>query len=212
MPRSHPPYRTDCPYHVTARTNNQTWFQIPLAQVWEIFQNQLFFIHHAFGVKIHSFVLMSNHFHLLISDPEGKISQALRWLMTETSRDINHEQKSKNHVYGQRNYRTLLSNSHYFLHAYKYVYRNPVEAGVCKWVEEYPYSTLRGLLGFEKMIIPLSPDTFMDDDLEGSLKWLNSHPEKENYKAVRVALRKSDFKLPLSRFERQASPLESMRY
>ncbi len=212
MPRKHPNYRTDCPYHVTARTNNQTWFQIPLPEVWQIFQNQLFFIHHAYKIKIHSFVLMQNHFHLLISDPDAKLSLALRWLMTETSREINGEQKSKNHLYGQRNHRTLISNDHYFRHVYKYVYRNPVEAGVCRWTEEYPYSTLRGMLGFEKMIIPLSEDFLMSEDLTANLKWLNQAPELENYQSVRLALRKSDFKLHMNRQTKTSSPLESQRY
>jgi putative transposase len=212
MPRKHPSYRTDCPYHVTARTNNQAWFQLPMTKVWDIFQNQLFFIHHAYGIQIHAFVLMTNHFHLLISDPDGNLSKALRWLMTETSREINALQKSKNHLYGQRHYRTLISSSHYFLHAYKYVYRNPIEAGACNSAEEYPFSTLRGLLGMEKMIIPLSEDTLLGEDLEGTLRWINSRPEIENYEAVRMALKKSDFKLKRNRQTRRDSPLEFQRY
>jgi REP element-mobilizing transposase RayT len=135
MPRAHPPHRTDCPYHITARTNNREWFGLDLGEVWKIFEEQLYFIHHGFDVQIHGFVLMSNHFHLLLSDPEGQMSAALRWLMTETARDINKKSNHKNHVYGQRHYRSLIESYHYYMHAYKYVLRNPVEVGACENVE-----------------------------------------------------------------------------
>ena len=40
-----------------------------------------------------------------------------------------------------------ITNSSQFLNSYKYVYRNPVEAGMVKKCEDYPFSTLSALLG-----------------------------------------------------------------
>jgi len=211
MPRKHPPYRTDCPYHITARTNNREWFGLDLREVWKICEEQLYFVHHGFGIRIHAFLLMSNHFHLLASDPDGQMSAAMRWFMSETARLINKKMNSKNHIYGQRHSRSLISNYHHYTHAYKYIYRNPLEAGVCLKVEEYPYSTLRGLFGFQKLNVPVS-DNILPDDLEGTLKWLNRAPSKKDRRAVQLGLRKAVFELQKDRVTREASRLEFHRY
>jgi REP element-mobilizing transposase RayT len=211
MPRLNPPYRTDCPYHVTARTNNREWFGLDLSEVWKIFEEQLYFIHHGFGVRIHAFVLMGNHFHLLLSDPEGKMSVTLRWLLTETAKEINRQMNSKNHVYGQRNYRSLVESYHYYTHAYKYIYRNPVEAGICTRVEEYTYSSLPGLFGLQKLNFPIS-DSLLTDDLEKNLNWLNRSTEKKDRETIRQGLKRPVFKLRMDPVSRKESRLESELY
>ncbi len=211
MPRSHPPGRTDCPYHITARTNNREWFGLNLSEVWKICEEQLYFIHHGFGVRIHAFVLMSNHFHLILSDPEGQMSAALRWFMTETARQINYKMKTRNHVYGQRHYRSLISSYQHYMHAYKYVLRNPVEIGACPRVEDYPYSSLRGLLGFQKLNFPVSDELLMDE-LEGTLKWLNHAVDKEDRETIRQGLKKSVFELRIDPVSRKPSRLETHQY
>jgi len=208
MPRLNPPYRTDCPYHVTARTNNREWFGLDLNEVWKIFEEQLYFIHHGFGVRTHAFVLMSNHFHLLLSDPEGKMSATLRWFLTETAKEINRQTNSQNHVYGQRNYRSMVGSYHYYTHAYKYIYRNPVEAKICERVEAYRFSTLPGLIGLQKLNFPVF-DSLLTDDLEGNLKWLNQPTEKTDREAIRRALKRPIFELGVDPISRKPSRLET---
>ncbi len=211
MPRKHPPQHSACPFHITARTNNKEWFGLDLQIVWRICEEQLYFIHHAFRVRIHAFVLMSNHFHLLISDPEGQISLAMRWFMTETARHINYHMNSKNHIYGQPHRRSLILSYHHYTHAYKYIYRNPIEAGICMRVEDYPYSSLRGLFGFQKLNFPVS-DHILTDDLEGVLAWLNQPGTRQDRRTIQLALRKSIFELRKEEGTRRASHLEVDRY
>jgi hypothetical protein len=33
-----------------------------------------------FGLKVHAFVLMDNHYHLVVRTPEPNLSEAMRWL------------------------------------------------------------------------------------------------------------------------------------
>jgi putative transposase len=210
MPRPHPIRVTDLPYHIIARTNKQEAFPLELRLIWKIYEEELFFIHHAYGVQIHSFVLMNNHFHLILSDPRGTIDLAMRWLMTQSSKRINKQAGTKNHLYGQRHYRSLIPNYHYYMHAYKYVYRNPVEAGACEKVEEYEFSTLRGLLGLQKLNIPLFGDELFND-FEGNLRWLNMAGYKERRLAIKAALNRTVFTLPKTS-SRRLSALENERY
>jgi putative transposase len=211
MAKKRPELRTDCPYHITARTNNREWFGLDLSQVWKIYEDHLFFLHHAFSIRIHAFVLMTNHFHLLSSDPTGEIKTAMQWFMTETAKQINLQTGKINHVYGGRHFRGLIPSYHYYLHAYKYIYRNPVEVGTCQWVEQYPYSSLRGMFGFQKLVFPVS-DGILPEDLEGTLKWLNKIPDVKNKQIIQKALKRPVFKLPKSRSSRKLSHLEENLY
>jgi putative transposase len=59
-----------CPYHVTSRSNNKDWFELEMDVLWVIFSEQLLAINLAYRAKVHTFVLMNNHYHMLISTPE----------------------------------------------------------------------------------------------------------------------------------------------
>lgn len=80
------------------------------------------------------------------------------------------------------------------MNAYKYNYFNPVKAGVVERCENYRFSTLRGLLGYEKLLVPVVEDTLLIPDVEGTLDWLNRHPPKNHLDAIKSALRKAEFK------------------
>lgn len=214
MPRLPFTQNPNTPYHLAARSNNRDWFAIPLSQVWTIFCDYLWFVHHAHKVRIHSFVLMHNHFHLIASFPDGNLSSAMNYLMRETSRVLAFESQRINHVYGARVFRSCLGSNHYFEHAYKYVYRNPVEAGLCQRVEEYPFSTLSGLLGQHRLQVPVEQDALLFDaqNFRSHLEWLNTAPSIEDRNAVGAALRRAQFKLPNGKTTNRMSPLEDMRY
>ena len=205
--------RPEFPYHLSARSNGRDWFSIELETVWLIMSNYLYFIHHAYGVRIHSFVLMNNHFHLIASFPNGNLSEALNYFIRETSRSIGVDSNRINHVFGTRTFRSCISSTRYFEHAYKYVYRNPVEAGLCERVEQYPFSTIQGLFGLAHSTIPIEEDTLMfDQPSEVNLLWLNTAPDEESRQTIRKALRAPEFHLPNKKSTNRRHPLESTRY
>lgn len=195
MPRKKYPNNPLNPYHVSARCLNREWFPLPIELTWSIMEDYLYLIAAQFNVRIHSFVLMSNHFHLIISAPHNNLSQALLYFMRETSKEIGRLSGRINQVYGARNFKTHLGSFHYFMNTYKYVYRNPVRAGICQFVEEYPYSTLHGQCGLKKLIIPLAEDTLLFDPnfSESALRWLNATPNIELEDEMRLILRRSNF-------------------
>ena len=212
MPRKIIPLDPELPYHIAARCINRDWFDLPLEKVWLIMENYLFFIHHAFEVEILSFVLMQNHFHLLARFPANNMSEALRYFMRETSRQITKSGKRINQTYGSRYFRTQICSHHYFLHAYKYVYRNPVEANFSCRPEEYPYSTLPGLLGLKRASIPVAEDLTLFSDIEGTLNWLSASPSEENREILKRSLKRPKFQLALNRRDWGPNPLETERY
>lgn len=212
MARTLPPSSDEYPLHLSARCINKEWFQIPLEEVWEIMENYLYFAAHGYGLKIHAFVLMQNHWHLIAECPNGNLSEAMRYFMRESSRSISRTAGRINQTYGGRFFRCSIRSPHYYLHAYKYVYRNPVKAGLVNLVEQYRFSTLHGLLGFRKMAIPMIEDFTLFSDVEGTINWLNRTPTEEDTQAVRKALRRPGFKLPRSGRHTTSHPLVSRMY
>jgi REP element-mobilizing transposase RayT len=107
-----------------------------MEEVWTVMTEQLHFAHHAFNLRIRSFVLMSNHFHMLVSTPDSNLPQAMAFFMRETSREIIRRAGRINQAWGGPYSGSMLTQNSYFLNAYKYVYRNPVKAGLCRQCEE----------------------------------------------------------------------------
>jgi putative transposase len=209
MPRKKFSCDSTNPYHLTARTNSGARFELPMPVVWQIYSDQLFFLNRAFGAKIHSFVLMSNHFHLLATFPDANLSDAMCCFMGNTSRIISFEARSKNHLYGGRVFRSMLGSWHYFMNCYKYVYANPVRARLASRAEDYPYSTISGLLGQNHLSIPVEEDTILFGDEDNILNWINQTVEEKSLRAMRVGLKHATFKLPLELSSQRPNELET---
>ncbi len=201
----------EMPYHITARCINKEWFSASSKDVWSIMTTHLYFISFAYNIRIHAFVLMTNHFHLIAQAPDANLSEAMRFFMSECGRDLRQLSNRINCTFGTRFHRSRLGNPHYYFHAYKYLYRNPVEAGLCTRVEDYPYSTLPGLLGKSKIEVPIIDD-FNWSSAESrfrSLEWLNLHPQRDDWEKVKKGLRRSEFRF--ARENSKPSHLETNR-
>lgn len=198
MPRRRPLGKTFFPQHITARSINKESFFIPLPDVWDIMTNHLFFLHHSFNIELLAFLLMPNHFHLIARSPESNLSEAMNYFMRETSKAIGRSAGRINQIYGARYHRSEIDSYRYFTTAYKYLYRNPVRSGLCNQVEEYPYSTLPGLLGLRPLHIPLQPDAllFAPNFSQETLNWLNQPTPPEIDEQIRRALRRKKFEFP----------------
>ncbi len=206
----HPDYR----YHLGGRSINKEWFEIPLEDVWCLFEDYLYLVTKIYDLQIFSFVLMSNHFHMLAQAPNGNLSEAMRYLMRETSREFSRLTGRINHLWGGRFNRTIITCDHHFNCAFKYVYRNPVRAKMCERVEDYKFSTLHRLFGFDRLSIPLVEDKllFTPNFDEQALKWLNAPTNPEHDEEVRRALKRTKFEFKTSRKTGRPSELEKLIY
>jgi REP element-mobilizing transposase RayT len=192
-------YIDEFPHSIGASCINKDWFGMPMDEVWDILEEYLYFVCHAYTIRVHCFILMSNHFHLMASGESRSLSAGTQFWLSQTSRQITKSAGRINHTWKANHFRRPILNPHYFLNAYKYFHRNPVEAKIIERVEDYPFSTLFGLLGRRQMILPVTYDDTLFSDVEGTLKWLNSAPSPEDREAMRLALRRSEFKLPRSK-------------
>lgn len=176
------------PYHVTSRCNNKEFFPIPLQEVWELMIKQLQLEVKEQSLCVHAFVLMGNHFHLLCHTPKGNLDQIMQRFLRTISVKINQRSKTINHVWGGRYKWSLIESQTHYFQVYRYIYQNPLRAGICQRVEDYPYTTLKPCLLPIHSFIPLS-----FGGSEGELVWLNEKFEKEDQEIIKLGLRKSQF-------------------
>jgi putative transposase len=194
MPRAHAILQSDYPYNLSARCINREWFSLPMEQVWEIFCEQLSETHEKYRLEIHTFVLMSNHFHLIASTPRANISECMWHFMRSSSLRLTRSGNRINETFAGRHYKCILQSPNYYLNAYKYNYLNPVSAGICDRAEDYSFSSLPMVMGKSRKSLPLLADTTYDLDPIGTLEWINSIPEPSLLEAARYGFKHSYFR------------------
>jgi putative transposase len=178
--------------------------------LWQIYSDYIFTLRSFFDFRIHSFVLMPNHFHMLATPTAENRAEALNYFMRETSRVIRRHTRRINHLYGGRYHATLVNNEVHRHVVYRYVYRNPVKAGLSKKCETYKYSTLPGLLGLSHLPVALTEDTILfGHSTERVLRWLNTDFKNENSERIRRALRTPEFRLAVDKASGLAPELTS---
>jgi putative transposase len=193
MPRSKTISSATFPYHIRARSNDQRWFNLPLNIIWRICEEELAEVVERYEARVIAFVLMANHFHLLLRTPQANLGLVLNYLMREIARRVNLNRDTRDHVFGGTAKRTLIESDTYFYSVYKYVYRNPVEAGLCTRAEHYPYSTLRGVVGWEKYLFPLDEayveaSSFIPRSIPERLAWMNRPTRTERRAEIKESL------------------------
>lgn len=176
------------PYHVTSRCNNKEFFPISLSKTWKIMMEELINMHKNYGLAVHAFVLMGNHFHLLCHTPRGNLDEIMRNFLRVVSLKINREAGNTNHLWGSRYKWSMIESQMHYYQVYRYIFQNPIRAGICKKVEEYPYSTLREVPIPLHSFIPMS-----FGGQEGEIIWLNEHYDKDDQELIRLGLRKHQF-------------------
>ena len=152
MPRRKLIRQNEFPYHVTTRTNNKSWFNIPIFEVWDICKLALIRAQKAKPCILHCFVLMGNHYHMLITTPESNIDEFMFYFNKGLSDLINKHTGVINHKFSNRYSWCIVENESYLHNVYRYIYQNPVRANITKDCFSYPYSSLH-FTRFESKIL-----------------------------------------------------------
>lgn len=199
MPRKLLIRSNEYPYHVTARANNRESFPLSLEYIWSTCINELAEIEEQSKVRIHSFVLMPNHFHLVISTPVDDLGIAMQQFMRSVTKTINWKAERSGRIFGAKYHWSLIDSTDYFDCVMKYVYRNPVKASLATDVRDYRFSTLSNAIEPAKVKISLHPpigetSVIPNQDIAEYLRWLNEPFRSEQDIEIRNALKRSIFK------------------
>lgn len=144
------------PHHVIQRGNNrQPIFTSPAD--YEYFLTLLDENARKFGVAIHAYVLMGNHFHLLATpQTDSGLPQMMQAIGRRYVRYFNDTQRRSGTLWEGRYKSTLIQAERYLLACMVYIDLNPVRAGVVAQARDYPWSSHRHYIGLgpDKLITP----------------------------------------------------------
>jgi len=99
-----------------------------------------------FGVEIHAFALIPNHYHILIRTPLGNISRAMRHINGVYTQKINLKYKMDGSLFRGRFKSILIDKEEYLLELVRYIHRNPFKSGLEKRIGEYKWCSHRSYM------------------------------------------------------------------
>lgn len=94
-----------------------------------------------FSVSIYAYVLMHNHYHLLLRTNQANLSKAMHWLGTTYTIIFNFTNSQAGHLFQGRFKSIIVENDAYLLQLSYYIHRNPLRAGIAKRLIDYPWSS-----------------------------------------------------------------------
>jgi len=129
------------PQHVIQRGNNKqvSFFS---DEDYGVYLDKLKLYGQKYSVAIHSYVLMTNHVHLLMTpELEQAVSQLMQSLGRYYVRYINQTYDRTGTLWEGRYKSTLVDSDNYLLTVSRYIELNPVRAGMVAHPAEYPWSS-----------------------------------------------------------------------
>ena len=120
--------RSSLRYHLTARGNEQR-LTFRDDRDREHFLELLAQWVDRFRLRLHAYVLMPNHYHLLAETTEANLSQAMQWLNVSYTIWFNRRHQRVGHLFQGRFKSVIVESETWALGLSRYIHLNPVRVG-----------------------------------------------------------------------------------
>lgn len=131
------------PQHVIQRGNNRHVIFADDADC-RFYRDKLVEACERYSCRVHAYVLMTNHVHLLITpDIEAGISKVMQSLGRSYVQYFNYRYRRTGTLWEGRYKAALLDTNRYLLTCYRYIEMNPVRAGMVVEPDDYRWSSYR---------------------------------------------------------------------
>jgi len=165
MPRPPRIEQPDALYHVTSRGNGRAKVFFSDADRRR-FLGQLADNVATYRVVLHAYVLMDNHFHLVVQTPEANLSRFMQRLVTSYALYARYKHKRPGHQFEGRFRAKVIQSEAYLRRVSRYVHLNPVRTAPAtrlnpaarrKRLEQYPWSSYRDYIGLRPQADDIRP-------------------------------------------------------
>ncbi len=139
MPRKRRLHLPRAGFHITARTQNGAKYFAPemrSAIADDIEQAML-----SFGHTLLAYVVMPNHFHVVIRQGDSPLAWVMQRIMQRTVSRVRRTHGGEGHVFGRPYWAAVCKNPGYLRRAIVYTHMNPCKAELCDAVDDYPWSS-----------------------------------------------------------------------
>ncbi|MBN1362241.1 MAG: transposase [Sedimentisphaerales bacterium] len=96
-----------------------------------------------FGAIVHSYCLMTNHYHLMLETPAANLSRAVQWLNVTYATYHNRRHQCVGHLF-QGRFKAILVDADTCLEPLsRYIHLNPVRTGLASYAWDFQWSSCR---------------------------------------------------------------------
>ena len=138
------PLRVEYPgalYHVVSRGNGRLWL-FKHDDAYSTFLDVLEEYIKKYYVVIHNFVIMRNHFHLVVETKLPNLGIFMNQVLRDYAMYFNRISRRRGSVFQRRYGAFLIQQDVYYKQLTKYIFYNPVKARLVKHPDEYKWSSL----------------------------------------------------------------------
>lgn len=155
----------DAYYHVMNRGRNRQ-IVFPSKTYYEEYIRCLEEAHKRFGIEVHAYCLMGNHYHLLLKTPRGNLGRAMRHIDGVFTQRHNRLKKTDGSLFRGRYKAIVIDASSYLLQVSRYIHRNPIELKkpLVKHAADYRWSSFAAYINKSDI-----PDWLNRDSVYGEL-------------------------------------------
>ena len=100
-----------------------------------------------FGIEVHGYALMPNHFHLMLRSVDGNLSEAMRWLSLVYTQRTNRRYGWDGPLFRGRFRSCVVDSEVYWGHLLAYLHLNPVRAGLVMTPDQGCFTSHKAYLG-----------------------------------------------------------------
>ena len=140
-----------------------------------------------FKLDVFAYVLMGNHYHLLLRTNQPNLSRAMQWLGLTYARRLNNRRKRSGHLFQGRFKAMLVENDAYMVQLSCYIHRNPLRAKMVRRLIEYRWSSYP-VYAYGKKGPPWLKTDLILSHFEGRDKHKGYREKVQNYAGEEVKL------------------------
>ena len=130
--------------------------------------------------NVHSYVVMDNHYHILLETTLDNISLGMRQLNSQYAVYYNKKYKRVGHLWQDRFKSWYILDENYLFTLYKYIEQNPVTAKITKKIGQYRYASSYNILNNQVK-------SFLSNSFA-----LKDYDTKELYATLQIPLSQND--------------------
>ena len=139
-------------YHVTSRGNERKNIFFTKRD-YEKFKEYVADCQKKYGFTLHCYVLMSNHYHLLVEVREKNLSKIMHFINSSYTMYTNTKRKRSGHLFQGRFKAIIVDKNNYLIALSKYIHLNPVRAKIVENPGDYAYSSYNAYTSDEQDVI-----------------------------------------------------------
>lgn len=169
-------------FHSSPGFESEKWTLVPLSERWIMLGKALRLAQRKEFFELNAFVMMSTHFHMLFSVTDARenfvieaVHQQIKVLL-----ELPHDQQALELPLLAE----PITSYQQLLYTYRYIYRNPVEAGLTEKTEQYSFSSLRELIGKQPYVVGAMDPVSLIQFPQRILRWLNDAEDGRLYRSL----------------------------